>query len=345
MSRVTVAVLGGGQIACHVHLPLLASLPGVSVAALAEADPGRRAAAARLAPGATTYADYRDLLDAASVEAVILCLPPTLNLAAATAAFAAGKHVYLEKPLAASLADAAAILAAWRGSGCVGMIGFNYRFHPLLQALRRDLQAGRVGRPIAAQTVFTTAGQPRSGWRAARGSGGGALLDLASHHIDLVRWLFQAEVALVSARLSSLHSEHDSAVLDLRLEGGLDVQTLAAYGAIEEDRLAVYGPQGKLLLDRYRGLDVEFTAPRARRSRLRALGRALAAPARLPYWLAKRRSPANDPSYRAALVRFVASVRTGAPASPDLLDGYRSLAVVEAAESSARTGQAATPPE
>jgi predicted dehydrogenase len=342
MSQLRIGLLGCGQIALKVHLPVLAGLPGVKVAALADIDAARLALAARLAPGASTYADYCDLLGGAPLEAVIICLPPALHRPAAVAAFEAGRHVYHEKPLAASLEDGRAIVDSWRRSGRVGMIGFNYRFHPLVRELRQTLQAHRLGQPIGMQTVFATPGPPRSNWRSQPGSGG-ALLDLASHHIDLVRWLLGDEITQVFACLRSTHSEHDSAALALRLAGGLDVQLLAAYGSLDEDRFEVYGPNGKLRLDRYRGLEVQFTNPLARFGALRRAARALALPARLPYWLERRRAPANEPSYRTALACFVEAARTGRPAAPDLLDGYRSLAVVAAAEQSARTGQLAAP--
>jgi predicted dehydrogenase len=283
-------------------------------------------------------------LDGPRVEAVVICLPTALHAATATAAFEAGKHVYLEKPLAASLEDAGRAVAAWQESGRVGMIGFNYRFNPLVQALRRALCAGRIGRPAGAQTVFTSAGGQREGWRGSRSSGGGVLLDLASHHIDLIRYLFEEEIVEVFARLRSAHTEHDGAALELRLRSGVDVQTLAAYSAVEEDSLSIYGPGGKLKVDRYRGLDVEYTPAYARHTRLRQLGQAFGAAARLPYLWQKRRAPGHEPSYGLALARFCEAAGLGQAASPDLLDGYRSLAVAVAAEESAATGRAVAPP-
>ena len=110
------------------------------------------------------------------------------------------------------------------------------------------------------------------------------------------------------------------------------MQTFVTYSAVEEDCLSVYGPRGKLRVDRYRGLDVEYTSPYARSSRLLRLGQAVGAASRLPYLWQKARAPGNEPSYSTALTHFVAAVRSGQPAAPDLHDGYRSLAVIQAAE-------------
>jgi predicted dehydrogenase len=191
--------------------------------------------------------------------------------------------------------------------------------------------------------VFATAGQTPGDWRGSRATGGGVLLELASHHVDLARWLFDAEVAEAFARLRSHHAADDSATLELQMTTGLAVQTLAAYAAVEEDRLAVYGPQGKLQVDRYTGLDVEFTPPMARGGRLRRMAAALGRLRRLPYLREKRRAAGNEPSYHAALAAFAEAVSAGQPPQPDLNAGFRALAVIVAAEESARTGRPAAP--
>ena len=343
MPPLKIGLIGCGQVAQAIHLKALNALPGVELTALAEVHAGRLAAAQSLAPRAAACADYRDLLSTQPVEAVVICLPTNLHAAAAEAAFGAGKHVYLEKPLAVSLEEGRRVLAAWQQSGRAGMIGYNYRFHPLLAALRRDLQAGRIGPPAGAQTVFATAGGARTGWRGARATGGGALLDLASHHIDLARWLFGAEIVQVFASVRSLDGDQDTVTLHLRLAGGLDVQSFASHSAVEDDCITVYGPRGKLRVDRYRGLDVEYTPPYPRNVYLKRLVGAIGALRRLPYVRQKMRAPGSEPSHPAALAHFVGAVQSGRPPSPDLLDGYRALAVVAAAEQSAQTGFLVTP--
>jgi myo-inositol 2-dehydrogenase/D-chiro-inositol 1-dehydrogenase len=330
--------MGYGRIARLVHLSVLTRLPGVEVIALAEPDPGRRAEAKHRVPAARAFADYRDLLELRQVDAVVICLPPHLHVDAAVDALQRGKHVYLEKPLGLSLAAATRALGAWRRSQRIGMIGFNYRFNPLYEASRKQLQAGALGELVCARTVFSTPVRPLLDWQRVRADGGGALLDLASHHIDLVRFLFGTDVRDVSAHIDAHRSEGDAAVLQLRLTNGLPVQAFFSTCATEEERLEVYGQAGKLTVERSFSLTVDISRPARSYARVAKIVRTLRALRHAAYILEKIRAPGHEPSYRTALARFVAAVRSGRPAAPDFWDGYCSLAVVEAAEESARTG-------
>ena len=102
------------------------------------------------------------------------------------AAFEAGKHVYLEKPIALDVDDARRILRAWRSSGKIGMIGYNFRFSHAARAAIERIRSGELGEILAVHGCFQwAAGKQVGGWRSEPGKGGDALLDLASHHIDL----------------------------------------------------------------------------------------------------------------------------------------------------------------
>jgi predicted dehydrogenase len=126
------------------------------------------------------------------------------------------------------------------------------------------------------------------------------------------------------------------------MAGGLLVQSLFSIGAAEDDRFEVYGSAGKLTVDRHESLAVELSGP-SRGRRLAATRRELGALARGAYAMRKLRRPQAEPSYALALARFAAAARANRPTAPDFLDGLRSLAVIEAAEESARSGRAAAP--
>ena len=98
MSPLRIGVIGCGQIARAIHLPVLARIPDARLAALAEPVEPNRVAAAAMAPGARVFSDYRELLDAGGLDAAVICVPPHLHAPCAIAAFDAGLHVYLEKP-------------------------------------------------------------------------------------------------------------------------------------------------------------------------------------------------------------------------------------------------------
>jgi len=339
MSSLRVGLLGCGRIARGVHLPLLQRMPGAKLTAIAESDAGSRAAASASAPGAAVFEDYRELIARAAVDAVIICLPPHLHADSAITAFEAGLHVYLEKPLAPSLAEGERVIAAWRVAGTVGMIGFNFRFHPQAREIRQRLRSGAIGKPLAVRSVFSILPHAIPDWKRERATGGGALLDLASHHVDLAYYLLGAPVVRAFAGVRSLEGEGDHAALQLELESGISMQTFVSLGAVEEHRMEIVGTGGKLVLDRTELLRPAFVPATLRGARVQRLRRAVAA-------LDPRlllRSPGAELSFSSALHAFVRGATGGTATQPDLADGARSLAVIEAAERSAASGRATAP--
>jgi predicted dehydrogenase len=245
--------------------------------------------------------------------------------------------VYLEKPIAASFADGQAIVDAWRRAGTVGRIGFNCRFNALYREMHDRLAAGDIGAPVAVRTALTACWPSEEAWRLSPTDGGGALLELASHHVDLLRFLFEAEIVHVTMASWSNRGIDEAAMLQLQLASGLHVQTLICYGTIEEDHFAVYGGEGKLVIDRYNSLAVERAPLEAAGGISSAVRRLVREIARLPYGWRKRRAPGQEPSFASSLAAFVTSVRDcDSRALPSLEDGLAALAVIDAARIAAK---------
>jgi predicted dehydrogenase len=345
MSALKIALFGCGSIARLVHLNILRRLPEVTVVALAEPDLQRQAEARLRVPQAEIFADYQELLEKVAVDAVVICLPNALHAEATLAVLQRGKPLYLEKPLATTLEDARRVLAAWRQAGVVGMIGLNLRFHPLFHTIKQHLQADRLGPLLGVRSTRSTAPYPLPAWKLDRRSGGGVLLDLASHHIDLVHFLFASPIREVYADIRSRQSEDDSAMLQLRLANGLPIQAFFALNTVEEDRWEIHGQAGKLQIDRYASTEVEILEPASAQSSLAFIQRGWRMLAQSPSRLRRLLTPPQEPSYRAALTHFIDAVRAKRPVPPDLWDAYRSLAVIAAAEESARIKQAVTMPD
>lgn len=341
---VRIALIGCGSLGRLVHLPILVRLREARLVALADADPGALAEAAKLAPDAVRFGDYRELLTWGEMDAAVVALPTSLHAPAAVDVLAAGKHLYLEKPIAATLGEGERLIECWRQSGRIGIVGFNYRFHPLYTRLRALVNEGAIGRVAAMRTVFSAAPGPLATWVTRRSTGGGALLDLGIHHIDLARFLLQREVRTVAAQIHQAHTEDDRVSLDLELEGGIIAQSLFAFGVLEEDRVEVYGEGGKLTVDRHHSVNVEQRAARAGSSRAARLGLGRRGPSlrgvlASPVLATRLRAPTAEPSFHASLASFVATVGTGGRATPDLMEGLRALEIADAAMRSAAEGR------
>lgn len=336
MKPVRIGLAGCGAMGREVHMPLLRRLKEVTLVAVADPEESALSAAVDQAPGTEACDSHEALIARSDIEAVIIAAPTPAHASIARLAFARGLHVYLEKPLALSLSEAAGVVAGWRDAGTVGMIGFNYRFNPLYVAAKRSLDAGALGAVAAVRSVFATPSRGDPGWRGAGQPGGGVLLDLASHHVDLMHFLFNRRVTEIG-RLD-VGSAADAVSISGRLDGGVVFQSLFVTGTVDEDRFDIYGDRGALSLDRYQSLDAR-PRPFARRSRLADTLDIRTHAGRLGYLFDKLRSPRAEPSHARALRHFAGAVRGRHPVTPDLMDGIRSLTAVMAAASPEALGR------
>src|SRR4029079_18633409 len=133
--------------------------------------------------------------------------------------------------------------------------------------------------------------------------GGGVLLDLASHHVDLVHHLLGDPEVRAYANVRSLEGEGDHATLQLELASGATMQSFVSLGTVDEHRLELLGTRGKLVMDRTELTRPDHVAATRRGARARRVRRAFEAlePARL------LRSPGAEPSFAASLAAFVAA--------------------------------------
>lgn len=331
-------VIGCGNIAYWVHLRLAKRIPGAKLIAAADPDSNARQRAEKLT-GVPVFASNDELLARDDVDAVIVSGPTHLHADLAVAACEAGKHVYLEKPIASTTTDGARVLDAASKAGVTVMLGFNRRFHPVFEHAWQLIRDGRIGHVRAVQTAFCEPAQVDAmpAWKRGRATGGGVLLDLASHHIDLLRWFLDDEVARVEASIESEQSDQDSVCLQLIMQGGAHVQSwFSSRTGASSDWFEFAGERGTLRVDRHRA-GVSLRVPRRFGYGVRTV-RVMPPPAVVAWSIKRIARPSAEPSYIRALAEFVRGLRGESHAMPTLIDGMRALEVTEAAEESARRG-------
>lgn len=174
-----IGLIGAGAIARR-HVGVLSALDGVELAAVCDSDPAR---AASVAAGATVCGSWQELLER-PLDAVFVCTPPTVHAEPAIAALQQGLAVYLEKPLARSAADGETIAAAWRESGGVCAVGYQWRSLALLGRVRDELAGVAPGMLVSRSVGPTEPGRAAS-WFGDPAASGGILFELGSHDIDL----------------------------------------------------------------------------------------------------------------------------------------------------------------
>jgi len=189
MKPIQVGVIGTGSIS-ELHLSSYGKNPDAQLAAVCDLNEERaRAAAVKHGAGAV-YADYRDLLADSSIEAVSICTWNNTHAEIAIAALQAGKHVLVEKPLCRTVDEAYAIEAAVRSSGKLLQVGFVRRYESKAALVRQFAEQGEFGDIYYAKaSTLRRLGNP-GGWFAdVERSGGGPLIDIGVHVIDLCWYL------------------------------------------------------------------------------------------------------------------------------------------------------------
>jgi len=227
------------------HLRVLGLAKGATVVALADPDPDALAAATA-ATGAQGFAEPLALIAEADVDALVIAAPTTTHLPLALAAIDRGIAVLVEKPLAATPAEADLIVAAAAQAGAPPVqVGHIERFNPAVLELGRLLDAGWLS------TVFAITSR-RAGPFPARIRDVGVTVDLATHDVDMLSWIAGERPARVSAETAQrIHATHEDLLFGLlSFPSGtvamLDVDWLTP---VKRRQLSVVGEEGLFELD------------------------------------------------------------------------------------------------
>lgn len=183
------------------HFPQLPLRP--ELVTVVEEVPGRAEEAARQFGFASTARDWHEVVADPRIQAVSITAPNFLHREIGVAMAEAGKHIWIEKPVGLTAADARAVADAVTKAGVQGAVGFNYRNAPAVSAARELIAAGEIGTVthVRIRLLSDYAAHPEGAltWRYERERGGsGVLGDLASHGVDLARFLLGDIVSLTA---------------------------------------------------------------------------------------------------------------------------------------------------
>jgi predicted dehydrogenase len=293
------------------------------VACFTRSEEKRAAFAARY--GCRAAASFEEILADPSIEAIVNTTPNNVHLETTRAAAEAGKHVFLDKPIANTVADGRAIADACAKAGVVLALGYQRRRETHFRWIRAEIEAGRFGRLVQAECNISRdrLGQfDLSSWRyTAAGMPGGVMLQIGIHYVDVLEYLM-GPVKRVSARLAQLVLPGDNPdVANMILEhesGALSNLTASYASASEYYMMNVYGKEASAYYDLFSGL--------------RHLRRGEKAARAVP-------TEKND-TIREELEEFARCVRTGERPETDGFWATRNLAVIMAGVRSAREGRA-----
>jgi len=317
-------MVGIGALADRFIAPGIAAVDGCELTAVVSRDQGRADAFAARHHAQRAFNDYRDLLDT-DIDVVYIASPNGLHRAHAVAALDAGKHVLVDKPLALTIDDGEAIVAAADRTGLLAGVGYQARHKASNAAARAAMLGGRIGR-LAHVQMFVGAGKdlfPFGTWRADPAlAGGGTLLNQGTHAIDLLEWVTGERICEVTA-LSQADELEEVFAAVCRLDSGAlativcdQVQAgtrrdwiAVGHAGWLEGFAAMAGGAGDRMVLHADGTSTELAS-----------------------------SPVG--AYQQQLADMAAAIRGDAPLNGDARDGLRAIAVVEALYRSAREHRA-----
>ena len=208
------ALIGFGFIAERGHVPAYLAVPQrFEIAAVADVCAARREAVRKLLPQARIYPDTKSLLaaEASQLDFVDIATPPSDHAAIAHAAFEHGLHVFCEKPVATSAADARALLEHAQQAKRVFFPSHNYKHAPVIKTIREVLESGELGaiQLVTLDTFRTTHAKGVAEWqpdwrRARKTSGGGIAMDHGSHTFYLAFDWLASQPTSITAKMSNL---------------------------------------------------------------------------------------------------------------------------------------------
>jgi len=315
------AVIGCGTAANHIHLPALRSA-GAEVTVFASRSRASSEAMCTAWGSGAVEDRWEDAVRRNDVDGVVIATPNALHHGVAIAALSAGKHVLVDKPMACTVADADDMVAAAERTRRVLVPFQNTRFAAPFATAAEKVRERAIGDVTGFRVAFGHAGPeawaPRASWffdRAA--AGGGCLIDLGVHAVDLVRSVTGDDITRVSAVLNGLEGDVETdAQLLVRTRAGAIGSIHASWSARPgpDHQLTIVGTEGTLHLDSRTPLTLVTTA--GDRSRIE-----------LPD---QTSSPVEE---------LLAALRGERAPSVTAADGRAAVAVVEAAYRSAATGQ------
>lgn len=251
--RVRVALVGCGRISRN-HFEAIAKIDGLQLVSVADSD-AARAQAAGTEFGVPAFASLEDMLKAVPSHLVAVCTPSGLHPQHGIVAAKAGRHVLTEKPMAISLEAADDLVRACDAAGVHLFVVKQNRLNPPVQLLKRAIDKGRFGRiHMANTTVRWTRPQEyydAEPWRGTWEFDGGAIMNQASHYVDLMQWLVgpvESVMAKTATQARRIEAE-DSGVAVLKFRSGalgvIEVSVLT-YPRNLEGSITILGEKGSV---------------------------------------------------------------------------------------------------
>lgn len=333
MKRTRFCLIGTGR-AGRVHAQNLARrIPSAQLAAICDTSPQSLQEVGEEYAVSSRFQDYHEAVSQADVDAVVIVTPTFLHCAIACAAAEAGKHVFLEKPMAVTVAECREILAAVQRAGVKLQLGFMRRFDEGFLQAQQLVASGELGQVMKIKSIGRGPGLPPP-WIYDLSKSNGIIAEVNSHDLDSLRWLSGSEVTSVYAQAANFKcldareqypQFYDNVLATFRLASG-------TLGEVDGTCPCHYGYDARVEILCERGLLLAGTVAQQGVTRVsvdgQVLGRAVKS------W----RTLFKD-AYLAEMEHFIECIERDRPPRVTGLDGLRAVQLVSAVNRSIQSGQ------
>ena len=259
MDKVKIGVIGLGGVAQLVHLPNLSKLSNAALVAVAETNKSRLQIISDKFNIKEKYSNHKDLISKSDVDAIIIATPTSTNTEIAIDCLNSGKDVLIEKPMARTYQEAKKIVDAAKKNKRKLMVGMNLRFRPDTMLLRSFINLSEIGDPFYIKCGWIRKQSSLEKWFTKKAeSGGGVIIDLGIHILDLALWLLNyPEIYSVSAQnfFHNTKNVEDTSISYIKCKNGSLINLEVSWSLpVEKDHFSfdVFGTKGSFSSNPFR---------------------------------------------------------------------------------------------
>ena len=241
------------------HYSILNTHPKVKIAAIADTSKTMRDILSRYL-GVNTYADYRQMIQAAPLDFVIISTPTNSHYEVIKFAIDHKLHIFTEKPLSMTPTESREILELISGKDIVHQVGYVNRFNEVFMEVKKLLESGIIGELKSFTSEMygaTVLKETNSTWRGKHQSGGGCMYEFASHCLDLVVYLLGLPEGVAGSVLTNIYSPHveDMVISTLKYNNGVSgtVRVNWSDASVRKPAniISFFGTKGKIIADKH----------------------------------------------------------------------------------------------
>ena len=259
MASLGVALVGAGNIAQNIHLPILSKLANVKIVSICDKSVSKARILAERYGVMHVGRSVDDALKLDAVNAVVITTSTDAHAEIARKAIAAGRHVFVERPIARTLEETIEIRTAAQEAGVHLMVGMNHRFRPDLVHMKNAVERGDVGAVSYVKAGWVKQRSTDARWLAqADKSGGGVLVDLGIVVIDMILHVFnfgRVRSVMASTYHHDTKSVEDVAVAMLQFENGAVATIEASWSLVRSEDVFycnVFGTKGSAFINPFK---------------------------------------------------------------------------------------------